>query len=249
MKKNTLLFYLMTFIPFTALQAESADASKVQTTVVAKGENLLDVAKRCQTTTENLIQLNRLQKPFQIYIGQPLKYQKKLVQDTVASKSPINPIEDEDEFPQTFNEGLVSDEIPQKQEKRAQVLKNAGYHFAWPVKGKILSGYGKKKMGHKNDGVNIGVKFQTPVTASEEGIVAYAGNEIRGFGNMILLKHGPEWSSAYAHNDILLVSKGDIVKKGQIIAKAGNTGHVDSPQVHFELRHKSKPVDPAKHLK
>lgn len=195
----------------------------ISTTLVKKGENLLDVAKRCQTTTNDLITLNKLQKPYQIYIGQPLKY------STKKTETKHN----DDNEPQT-----VKNE-----------LKRSASDFSWPVEGSLISGFGKKQMGKKNDGINIAVKFQTPVKAAEDGTVVYAGNEIRGFGNMLLIKHADNWSSTYAHNDILLVKKGDTVKRGQIIAKAGNTGQVDAPQVHFELRQRAKPVDPLKYLK
>lgn len=231
-----------------SFKVHAVSESSLQTTTVKKGENLLDVAQRCQTSTDELIQINNLQKPYKIYIGQPLRYKKNLPKS--AQKAPVEvPAEGDDEFPQTFDDGPILEPIKKNKNPESETIKNTNFNFAWPAKGKILSSFGKKKMGHKNDGLNIAVKFQAPVLASEDGIVVYAGNEIRGFGNMILIKHGKDWSTAYAHNEVLLVSKGETVKRGQTIAKAGNTGHVDVPQIHFELRHKSKPVDPMKHLK
>ncbi|HXV25227.1 MAG TPA: LysM peptidoglycan-binding domain-containing M23 family metallopeptidase [Alphaproteobacteria bacterium] len=120
--------------------------------------------------------------------------------------------------------------------------------FLWPVEGKILSGFGPKKGGLHNDGINIAAAQGTPVRAAENGVVAYAGNELRGFGNLLLIKHADGWTSAYAHNEELLVRRGDRVERGQIIAKVGSSGSVTSPQLHFELRDGARAVDPVRLL-
>jgi murein DD-endopeptidase MepM/ murein hydrolase activator NlpD len=120
--------------------------------------------------------------------------------------------------------------------------------FLWPVQGKILSSFGAKTGGLHNDGINIAAPPGTDVVAAENGVVAYAGNELRGFGNLLLLRHADGWITAYAHNDQLLVKRGDTVKRGQPIAKLGRTGNVSTPQLHFELRRGSDPVDPRKYL-
>jgi murein DD-endopeptidase MepM/ murein hydrolase activator NlpD len=124
-----------------------------------------------------------------------------------------------------------------------------GDGFIWPVKGKVLSGFGSKAKGLRNDGINIAAAHGAPVMASENGVVAYAGNELRGFGNLLLIKHSNGWVSAYAHNDRLLVKRGDAVRKGQQIATVGATGNVRNPQLHFELRRGRIAEDPVKHLK
>jgi murein DD-endopeptidase MepM/ murein hydrolase activator NlpD len=124
----------------------------------------------------------------------------------------------------------------------------AGSRFLWPLDGKILSSFGPKKGGLHNDGINIAAARGTPVRAAENGVVAYAGNELRGFGNLLLIKHADGWTSAYAHNEELLVRRGDQVKRGQVIAKVGSSGSVTSPQLHFELRQGARAVDPAKLL-
>jgi len=120
--------------------------------------------------------------------------------------------------------------------------------FFWPLDGSILSRFGPKPAGRYNDGINIKTPAGTPVKAAADGIVAYAGDGIAGFGGLVLLKHGDGWVTAYAHAEELLVARGDRVKRGDIVARAGATGSVDEPQLHFEIRRGRTPVDPLKHL-
>ena len=120
--------------------------------------------------------------------------------------------------------------------------------FVWPVKGKVVSAFGAKSKGLHNDGINISAQRGTPVRAAENGVVAYAGNELRGFGNMLLIKHAGGWITAYAHNEKLLVARGDEVRRGQIVARVGSSGSVTRPQLHFELRKGKQAVDPLKYL-
>jgi murein DD-endopeptidase MepM/ murein hydrolase activator NlpD len=124
----------------------------------------------------------------------------------------------------------------------------SGASFRWPVNGRIISGFGTKPDGGHNDGVNISVPQGTPVKAAENGVVAYSGSELKGYGNLVLVRHANNWVSAYANNEELLVKRGDKVSRGQVIAKAGTTGSVSQPQVHFELRKGSRPVDPTKYM-
>lgn len=120
--------------------------------------------------------------------------------------------------------------------------------FVWPVDGTLLSSYGSKGGGLYNDGINIAARKGAPVRAAESGVVAYAGNELKGYGNLLLIRHEGGWVSAYAHNDRLLVKKGQVVRRGQRIAEVGQSGAVDKPQLHFELRRGPNAVDPLKHL-
>jgi len=125
---------------------------------------------------------------------------------------------------------------------------DSGVQFRWPVRGRVISGFGPKPGGQQNEGINVSVPEGTSVKAAEDGTVAYAGSELKGYGNLVLIKHSDGWVTAYAHNSELDVKKGDTVKRGQVIAKAGQTGSVTSPQVHFEIRKGSQPVDPSSHL-
>ncbi len=125
----------------------------------------------------------------------------------------------------------------------------SGKGFRWPLKGRIISRYGPRAKGLHNDGVNIAAARGAPVRAAENGVVAYAGNQLRGFGKLILVKHSGGWITAYAHNDAIVIRRGDRVTRGQVIARAGSTGSVTRPQLHFELRRGKKTVNPEKRLK
>lgn len=121
--------------------------------------------------------------------------------------------------------------------------------FLWPLNGgRVLSRFGTLGKGLQNDGINILAPRGTPIRAVQNGVVAYSGNELRGFGNLLLIKHTGGWISAYAHNDQLLVKTGDQVRRGQVVSRVGSTGSVDKPQLHFELRRKNRAVDPERYL-
>ena len=124
----------------------------------------------------------------------------------------------------------------------------AGKGFQGPVRGRIVSSFGAKSKGLRNDGINIAAPRGTPVVAAENGVVVYAGNELRGFGNLVLVKHTGGWVSAYAHNERLTVKRGDRVRKGERIATVGSSGGVTTPQLHFELRKGRRARDPRKFL-
>jgi murein DD-endopeptidase MepM/ murein hydrolase activator NlpD len=115
----------------------------------------------------------------------------------------------------------------------------------WPVQGPILSGFGPKGPGLNNDGVNIGAPKGAPVVAAAPGTVVYAGDEMKGFGNLVLIRHEGDWVTAYAHLDRVMVKKDSVVAQGDEIGTVGKTGNVSTPQLHFETRQSGKPVDPA----
>jgi len=120
--------------------------------------------------------------------------------------------------------------------------------FRWPVRGRVIAGFGPKPSGQQNDGINLAVPEGTSAKAAEDGVVAYSGNELKGYGNLVLVRHSNGYVTAYAHASELKVKRGDAVKRGQIIALAGQTGTVSSPQLHFEIRKGSTPVDPTQFL-
>ncbi len=124
----------------------------------------------------------------------------------------------------------------------------SGPQFRAPVRGRVISTFGPKPGGTRNDGVNFAVPEGTTVRAAEDGTVAYAGNELKGYGNLVLIKHQDGYVTAYAHNSELMVKRGDTVRRGQIVAKAGQSGGVSTPQLHFEIRKGSQPVDPSQYV-
>jgi len=123
-----------------------------------------------------------------------------------------------------------------------------GGRLAWPVSGTTIAGFNASLGGKPNQGINIAAPAGTPIKAAAPGVVAYAGNELRGYGNLVLIQHGDGLVTAYAHAASLSVKKGDQVTAGQTIGTVGQTGAVDQPQLHFEVRKNSQPVDPKQYL-
>ena len=117
-------------------------------------------------------------------------------------------------------------------------------NFDWPVQGKVISEFGSMASGVKNAGINIETALGTPIHAAADGVVSYTGNELKGYGNLILIRHPGDYVTAYAHAETVLVARGAKVVRGQVIAYAGTTGGVDVPQLHFEIRHGTAPVNP-----
>lgn len=213
---------------------------------VKRGEYLSMIAKRYNVDTFALARVNGIKKPYTIYPGQQLRIPRDGVFIPIADgpKAPA---------PKAAPRVKVTSAQTGGSQQVAKVKvpeppRRAGGKFAWPLKGKVVSTFGSKAKGLQNDGINIAAPRGTPVMASENGVVAYAGNEIRGFGNLLLVKHDGGWVTAYAHNDKLLVKRGERVKRGQKIAKVGSTGSVTTPQLHFELRRGSRAVDPKKYM-
>jgi murein DD-endopeptidase MepM/ murein hydrolase activator NlpD len=134
--------------------------------------------------------------------------------------------------------------VPTRKYTTKKPPQRSGNTFAWPVKGQIISGFGKKETGFHNDGVNIAVKKGTPIRAAENGVVSYVGNEMRSFGNLILVSHADGYVTAYGHTERATVAKGDAVKKGEVIAYAGDSGSVTRSQLHFEIRKKGRAINP-----
>lgn len=143
---------------------------------------------------------------------------------------------------------VVQNDPPPPQTAAITPPRTGSGQFLWPAKGRLLSGFGPKPGGQHNDGINIEVAQGSPVRAAESGTVIYAGNELRGYGNLLLIRHAGGWVTAYAHNEQLLVRRGAQVARGQVIAHAGSSGGVGSPQVHFEIRRGREAVDPLRYL-
>jgi murein DD-endopeptidase MepM/ murein hydrolase activator NlpD len=235
---------------------------------VRPGESLNSVAERYGLGVYELAHANRLRPPYRIFSGQTLVIAQGIApqRGSSPSSSPSSSSSSEavqatalPEPPEhvTAARPSVSSPTPapapELETERAKAYSPSYYNkirgFMWPLRGEVISNFGPKTKGLHNDGINIAAPRGAPVRAAEGGVVAYAGNELRGFGNLLLLKHKNGWVTAYAHNDKLLVNRGDTVGKGQIIARVGSTGAVASPQLHFEIRRGKRAIDPKKHLK
>jgi murein DD-endopeptidase MepM/ murein hydrolase activator NlpD len=235
-------------------------SAPMNTHTTASGDTIYSLSRKYKTTPQAIANANGLTLSTQLKIGQQVKIPsgspiantpapqqlQKNVQTVPQTPQPQQVVQNEN-VPSPENVGVVRPNTPPavNDAPRAQ---NNGPSFHWPVRGRILSAYGKKPNGQQNDGINVSVPEGTPIRASEDGVVAYAGNELKGFGNLVLVRHADNWVTAYAHLSTLDVKKDQKVKRGDIIARAGQTGGVTSPQLHFEIRKGSSPVDPEKHL-
>lgn len=136
----------------------------------------------------------------------------------------------------------------QAQQSQRPVASNSSVRFSWPANGKVISDFGRTRDGERNDGINIALPVGTPIKAAASGTVTYSGDELKNYGNLLLIKHSDGYVTAYAHAEKLLVPRGAVVSKGQVIAYAGDTGDVSSPQLHFEIRRGTTPVNPDSYL-
>jgi murein DD-endopeptidase MepM/ murein hydrolase activator NlpD len=130
----------------------------------------------------------------------------------------------------------------------AEAAPNGGPGFRWPARGRVINNYGARVNGATNDGIDLAIPEGTPVRSADDGVVAYAGNELKGYGNLVLVRHANGFVTAYANGSELLVKRNDQVHKGQVILKSGLTGNATTPQLHFEIRKNSAPVDPMQYL-
>jgi murein DD-endopeptidase MepM/ murein hydrolase activator NlpD len=130
----------------------------------------------------------------------------------------------------------------------AEAGPNGAPAFRWPARGRIVNNFGARVNGSSNDGIDLAVPEGTQVRAADDGVVAYAGNELKGYGNLVLVRHSNGFVTAYANGSELLVKRNDQVHKGQVILKSGQTGNAATPQLHFEIRKNSAPVDPMQFL-
>jgi len=216
--------------PFTLYKGDRLIIAKPKVHIVKKGHTLYDIANCYEVSISDLMKINQLKNNDKIYLGDKL----------------FIPLYDNTN--QTNCNNITKVAITKEVNKTSEKKKNNNYSYMWPVKGKIISKFGLLAKGLRNDGINISADIGNPVLAIESGKIVYAGNEIQAFGNLILIKHYNDKTSAYAHLDKINVKKGESVNKGQIIALVGNSGKVSIPQLHFEIRDKDGPLDPLKYL-
>jgi murein DD-endopeptidase MepM/ murein hydrolase activator NlpD len=234
--------------------------------VVSPGESLIGISRKYGVTLAVLAKANKIEPYTKVNMGDRLTIPGKHAEPKQASAPQV---EKKQQASQPAPQHVAQAEpatriatVPAKENARVvtrEPVANASPaksaeptgampSFRWPVHGRIISAYGTKISGAQNDGINLAVPEGTPVKAAEDGVVAYAGNELKGYGNLVLVRHSNGYVSAYANASELMVKRGDTVKRGQVIARAGQTGSVSSPQLHFEIRKGSTPVDPSKYL-
>jgi murein DD-endopeptidase MepM/ murein hydrolase activator NlpD len=242
--------------------------------IVQPGESLIGIGRRYNMSLSEIAKLNHIQPYTKVSVGDRIKVPGRGGNERVAAHQPAQfqpqvaqaqpqrverprmaqaapPIENVGTVP-TENARVATPEPAAPAEnpvKKAEaVAANKMPQFRWPVTGHVIEAFGARPNGTTNDGINLAVPEGTPIKAAEDGVVAYAGNELKGYGNLVLVRHADNYVSAYANASELLVKRGDSVKRGQVIARAGQTGNVSSPQLHFEIRKGSTPVDPRKYL-
>lgn len=227
-----------------------------QVHTVRRGETLYAISRRYGVDTASLARANRLSAPYKIWEGQRLTmpYDARRgappVQTASVQRRPSSRAVTTAALPQVPRSQPGSAPAPSSPVSVAPppVPQRDTGGFVWPVEGRILSSFGSQGAGLHNDGVNIAAPLGAPVRAVDNGVVAYAGDRIRGFGNMLLIKHSDGLITAYAHADKLLVDRGDVVSRGQVIARVGKSGGIPTPQLHFEVRKGTRAIDPRKVL-
>jgi len=218
------------------------------THTVRSGDTLYSIARRYDVELAALTTANGIAPPYVIYPGQLLILPGRGSDGTgmataAATTGPAPPVV-----------GSVDPTLPMRPTPRTPLPEAAnppplaGSGFLWPVEGEIISGFGPKGGGRHNDGINIAAPRGTLVRAAQSGTVIYAGSDIQGFGNLLLIKHADGWTTAYAHVEELMVRRGDTVARGAAVARVGSSGNVERPQLHFELRQEARAIDPIGHL-
>jgi murein DD-endopeptidase MepM/ murein hydrolase activator NlpD len=230
---------------------------------VRAGDTLSEIAQRYRVKREDVMAMNGISNPDQIlrgdrlYVpayGQPNAWRMASADARLASSSPAPKpraasYRSDVPVPKQAPRDIAVRQRPVTRPAPASLPVPAGNaRFVWPVNGPVVSGFGAAANGQRNDGINIAAPAGTPVHAAESGIVTYVGNELRGYGNLLLIRHDDGFVTAYAHNDRIVVQRGDRVQRGQVVSYTGTTGDVTQPQLHFEIRQGTKPVNPAAYL-
>ena len=233
--------------PYTLYVGQKLSLPAKQYHTVKRGESLYGIARMYNVDVTSLSKVNNLKTPYSLSVGQRL-----LLPASVSSletgKKAVSSQPSVAKAPQSVGTAQKTQVKTAVKETYVPPTSTRKTKFMWPVNGTVISGFGNLGKGRKNDGINIKAPLGTAVKAADGGTVAYAGNELKGFGNLILVKHSDGWITAYAHNDKLLVKKGQKVVRGEKIATVGSTGSVTVPQLHFEVRAGKKAVNPRTYL-
>ncbi len=243
------------------------DGARVTTTAgavytVQSGDTLSSIAARLGTTTAAIRQANGLDTAL-IRVGQKLVVPGAKATQVVASAAlpkGVDPIVTGSSHADAKPAGPVAGYTPPRKDDNKGGIEQAVRQQAaapdatgigrmrWPVRGRVISGFGGASGDKKNDGIDIAVPEGTPIKAAENGVVIYAGDGLKEFGNTVLVRHDDGLVTVYGHASSLEVTRGQKVKRGQEIALSGMSGTTDSPKLHFEVRKNSSPVDPSSFL-
>lgn len=210
---------------------------------VRKGDTLYSISRASKASVDSIAAANRLRAPYNIDVGQRIVIPQASMNDIRTANAQAVRAQNTRQSSRATQPDNVSD-LARRVSYTAPERPASTSQFGWPVRGAIVSEYGTGELGRRNDGINIAAPAGTPVRAAAAGEVVYRGSELDGFGNLLLVKHAGGYVTAYAHNDSMLVRKGDQVRQGQMIAKVGQSGDVTTPQLHFEIRRELKAVDP-----
>ena len=236
--------------PYRIQPGQELRLPKAKQYVVRRGDTVERIARRHGVSVRRLAAINTIEPPYRIYPGQTLHLPGS--RQAAARAAPTRQAKtNRAKTRQVAKRPAAAARAPAKPPRTVSLKPpppRAGKRFLWPVAGPVAVRFGSRGKGLRNDGINILARRGTGVRAAENGIVAYSGNAVRGFGNLVLIKHAGGWMSAYAHNDALLVRAGQRVRRGQTISKVGSTGNVSRPQLHFELRRGRRAVDPMRYL-
>jgi murein DD-endopeptidase MepM/ murein hydrolase activator NlpD len=200
---------------------------------VRPGDTLYSIARRYGIDYKLLARRNRIGYPYTIYVGQELS----LTHMAPTSESIPTPPEDSGNRPGSSAPVEISP--PDRG--------YAGMRLVWPVRGTVTSAFGNRGH-HMHDGIDISAPRGTPVRAAAGGVIVYADNRIAGYGKLIIIRHAGDLFTAYAHNERNLVSRGERVKRGEVIARVGSSGLASTPRLHFEVRRGATPVNPLAYL-
>src|SRR6516164_5522547 len=219
--------------------------------VVVAGDTLSKIAHRYHKSVNEIAKANNIQPTAKLNVGDHLTIpgaQAPAVKASApAAVAPAKPVAaaapKEAEPGQSANVVASADPLDKEAAKLAEG-NGAVPKFRWPANGRVIASYGPTTNGQQNDGIDVAVPENTPIKAAEDGVVAYAGSELKGYGNLVLVRHPNGYVTAYAHAKELLVKRGDPIKRGEVIAKSGQTGNVEVPELHFEVRKGTVPVDP-----
>lgn len=243
--------------PFTLKVGQVLTLPSDPVHTVASGDTLQRISRKYGAEPEVVAEYNRIEPPYRVRAGQRVTIPTVNATGSIAPLSPppnevittahlsppppIPRMKQEKSFPAPQVSSTRRLPIPTPPPQRTS-------RFIWPVKGKVISSFGPKGDGLHNDGLNISAPEGTPVVAADEGRVSYVGNELKGYGNLVLIHHDDGFVTAYAHNSQYAVQRGETVKKGQTIGYVGKSGSVSTPQLHFEVRRGKTAVDPRKYL-